>query len=65
MSQYDSEKIVKAIRRKIRRKYSAEEKIRIVLKRLSAIQSPGAFQVQLLPVKITGKAVVGDLRLVG
>ena len=31
MSKYDSEKAVKAIRRNTRRKYSAEEKIRIVL----------------------------------
>ncbi len=50
MSQYDSEKIVKAIRRKTRRKYSAEEKIRIVLEGLSATQRPAAVWVQLLPV---------------
>lgn len=31
MSKYDSEKVVKDIRRNTRRKYSAEEKIRIVL----------------------------------
>ena len=31
MSKYDSEKVVKDIRRRTRRKYSAEEKIRIVL----------------------------------
>ena len=31
MSNYSSEKIVKAIKRKTRRKYSSEEKIRIVL----------------------------------
>ncbi len=31
MSKYDSEKVVKVIRRKPRRKYFAEEKIRIVL----------------------------------
>ena len=31
MSNYGSEKLVKAIKRKTRRKYSAEEKIRIVL----------------------------------
>ncbi len=31
MSKYDSEKVVKDIRRNPRRKYSAEEKIRIVL----------------------------------
>ena len=31
MSKYDSEKVVKDIRRRTRRKYSAEEKIRVVL----------------------------------
>jgi len=31
MSNYSSEKLVKAIKRKTRRKYSSEEKIRIVL----------------------------------
>ena len=34
MSNYSSEKIVKAIHRRTRRKYSAEEKIRIVLEGL-------------------------------
>ena len=34
MSKYDSEKVVKAIRRRTRRKYSTEEKIRIVLEGL-------------------------------
>ena len=34
MSNYSSEKLVKAIQRKTRRKYSAEEKIRIVLEGL-------------------------------
>ena len=34
MSNYNPEKLVKAIHRKTRRKYSAEEKIRIVLEGL-------------------------------
>jgi len=39
MSKYDSEKVVKAIRRRTRRKYSAEEKIRIVLEGLRGEES--------------------------
>ena len=39
MSNYNSEKIVKAIHRKTRRKYSAEEKIRIVLEGLRGEES--------------------------
>jgi len=39
MSKYDSEKAVKAIRRRTRRKYSAEEKIRIVLEGLRGEES--------------------------
>jgi len=39
MSKYDSEKEVKAIRRRTRRKYSAEEKIRIVLEGLRGEES--------------------------
>ena len=39
MSKYDSEKVVKAIRRKTRRKYSAEVKIRIVLDGLRGKES--------------------------
>jgi len=39
MSNYSSEKIVKAIHRKTRRKYSAEEKIRIVLEGLRGEES--------------------------
>ena len=37
MSKYDSEKVVKDIRRNTRRKYSAEEKIRVVLDGLRAL----------------------------
>ena len=39
MSHYSSEKTVKAIHRKTRRKYSAEEKIRIVLEGLRGEES--------------------------
>ncbi len=39
MSKYDSEKVVKTIRRKTRRKYSTEEKIRIVLDGLRGEES--------------------------
>ncbi len=39
MSKYDPEKVVKAIRRRTRRKYSAEEKIRIVLEGLRGEES--------------------------
>ena len=39
MSKYDPEKVVKAIRRRTRRKYSAEEKIRIVLEELRGEES--------------------------
>ena len=39
MSKYDSEKVVKAIRRRTRRKYSTEEKIRIVLEGLRGEES--------------------------
>ena len=39
MSNYSPEKIVKAIHRKTRRKYSAEEKIRIVLEGLRGEES--------------------------
>ena len=39
MSKYDSEKVVKAIQRRTRRKYSTEEKIRIVLEGLRGEES--------------------------
>ena len=39
MSKYDSEKVVKTIHRRTRKKYSTEEKIRIVLEGLQGEES--------------------------